>query len=97
MQLLHRFDIDLNACSSSFCGVASSTRVVAVLMVEMSLRKHPFNFNFNFGNREESHGAKSGEYGGRFKGVSLPRTFEKSIFLFVSIDGTIIREHCLKI
>ena len=31
-------------------------------MVEMSLKKHPFNFNF--GNREKLHEAKSGEYGG---------------------------------
>jgi len=32
-------------------------------MVGMSSKKHPFNFNFNFGNKEKSHGAKSGEYG----------------------------------
>ena len=31
------------------------------------------------------------------KGVSLSRTFEKSNFVFVSIDGTIIREYCRKI
>ena len=29
-------------------------------------KKHLFNFNFSFGNREKSHGAKSGEYGGWF-------------------------------
>ena len=46
---------------SLFYGIDSSVRVVAVFMIEMSLEKHPFNFNFNFGNREESHGAKSGE------------------------------------
>ena len=49
---------------AQFCGIASSARVVAVLMVEISLKKHPFNFNFNFGNRKKSHGVKSGEYGG---------------------------------
>ena len=55
---------DSNAFPSSFCGISSSARVVAVLVVEMPLKKHPFNFNFNFGNREKSHGAKSGECGG---------------------------------
>ena len=59
IHLLQRFNSDSNACSSSFCGIASSDCVVAVLMIEMSLKKHPFNFNV--GNREESHGTKSGE------------------------------------
>ena len=51
---LQRFNGDSNACSSSFCGITSSARVAAVLMVEMSLNKHPFYLNFHFGN-----GAKS--------------------------------------
>ena len=62
--LLQLFNSDSNACSSSFCGIASNASFVAVLMVEMSLKKHPFNFNFNFCNREKSHGAKSSKYGG---------------------------------
>ena len=62
INLIKRFKSDTNVCSSSFCGIASSARVVAVLMVEMSLTKNPFNFNF--GDREKSHEAKSGEYGG---------------------------------
>ena len=35
---IQRFNTDLNAFSSSFCGIISSARVVAVLMVEMSLK-----------------------------------------------------------
>ena len=61
IHFLQRFNRYSNACSSLFCA-----RVVAVLMVEMSLKKHSSNFNFNFGNGEKSHGAKSGEYGGWF-------------------------------
>ena len=38
IHLLQRFNSDSNAFSSSFCGIASSARVVAVLMVEMSFK-----------------------------------------------------------
>ena len=62
IHLLQRCNRDSNACSISFFGIDSSVRIVAVLMVKMSLKKHPFNFND--GNKEKSHGAKSGEYGG---------------------------------
>ena len=54
--------MDSNVCYSSFCGIASGARVVAVLMVEMSFKKHPFNFNFR--NKEKSLGGKSGVCGG---------------------------------
>ena len=64
MHLLQRFNSDSNACSSSFRGIDSSARIVAVLMVKMSLNKHPFSFNLNFGNREKPYWTKSGEYGG---------------------------------
>ena len=57
-----QFKIHFISCS--FCGITSSARVVAVLMVEMALKKHPFNFNF--GNRKKSYRPKSGEYGGCF-------------------------------
>ena len=40
IHLLQRFIGDSNTCSSAFCGIASSARVVAVLMVELSLKKH---------------------------------------------------------
>ena len=60
--LLQRYNSDSNACSSSFYGIASSARVVTVLMVKMSLKKHPVNFNFE--NRKKSLGAKSGECSG---------------------------------
>ena len=43
VHLLQRFNSDSNACSSSFCRIASSARVVSVFMVEMSLKKHPFD------------------------------------------------------
>ena len=66
IHLLQRFNSDSNACSTSFYGIDYSARVVAVFMVEMSLKKHPFNLNFNFMNREKSHGVKSGEYGELF-------------------------------
>ena len=45
-----------------FRGIAFSDRAIAVLMVDMLLKKHPLNFNF--GIRKKSHGAKLGEYGG---------------------------------
>ena len=48
----HQFNSDSNACSTSFYGIAYSARVVAVFMVEMSLKKHPFIFNSS--NREKS-------------------------------------------
>ena len=38
LDLLQRFNSDLNACSRSFCGIASISRVVAVSMVEISLK-----------------------------------------------------------
>ena len=66
IHLLQRFNSDSNACLSLFCGIASSACVWVVLIFEMSLKKHPCNFNFNFGNREKSHRAKSGECGGWF-------------------------------
>ena len=47
--LLQWLNSDPNPCSSSVYGIASSARVVAVLMVKMSLKKHPFNFSLNFG------------------------------------------------
>jgi len=31
---------------------------------EMSLKKHSFDFNFNFGNKEKLHGVNSDKYGG---------------------------------
>ena len=71
--LLQRFSSDSNACSSSFWGMPSFARVVTVLMVEMSLKKLPFNFNFFFGNREKSHGAKTGKYGRWFYTQTLFR------------------------
>ena len=74
IHLLQRFNSDSNACSSLFCGITSSSRVVAVSMVEMSLKKHPFNFNF--GNRQKSHGAKSGEYD-RFWPSDLSKLWDK--------------------
>ena len=37
---LQRFNSDSHACSSSFCGIASSARVVTVLMVEISTKRN---------------------------------------------------------
>ena len=62
IHLLQPFNSDSNVRSSSFCGIAPNARVVAGLMVKMSLKKHRFNFIFE--NREKSLGAKAGEYGG---------------------------------
>ena len=55
--MLQRLNNDSNACSRSFYGIDSRVRVVAVLMAEMSLKKHPFNSNFEDG--EKSHGANT--------------------------------------
>ena len=36
--LLQRYNSDSNACYSSFCGIATSSRVIAVLMVDILLK-----------------------------------------------------------
>ena len=53
-----------NTSWKSFSVRVSSTLCDSARISSMVSNRHPFSFNFGFGNTKKSQGAKSGEYGG---------------------------------